>query len=134
MNKDIKSIYVEATLAPNGADADSLFICNYGEAKATLASSFSCKLQNWAYIIGDEGYIAIPDFWRANECTLYVLDEKVDYYNDQRESLGFCYEAEAVAQYIAQGKLTSDKVTPNNPLNFNKLWSVLKLNIKVALL
>jgi hypothetical protein len=70
-----------------------------------LASSFQCKLQNWAYIIGDEGYIAIPDAWRADQCLLFKTDNKVDHFSDGRESIGLHYEAQAVGDSILAKQL-----------------------------
>ena len=81
---------------------------NYGDndsgCSATLATSFRSKLQNWAYIIGEEGYIAIPDFWRANECRLYELDDCVDHFRDGRKSLGLDYETVAANEDILAGR------------------------------
>jgi predicted dehydrogenase len=41
--------------------------------------------------IQDAGYVAIPDFWRATECQLWVLDDMVDRYEDGRSINGFNY-------------------------------------------
>ena len=38
--------------------------------------------------------MAIPDFWRANECQLWVLDEMVDCFEDGRSTNGFDYQIE----------------------------------------
>ncbi len=94
--------------AANGVDDDVAAVCYYGDCVATLGTSFRCKLQNWTYVIGTEGYIAIPDFWRADCCSLFVLDERIDHFEDGRTSLGFEYEIAAATRDILRGKLESE--------------------------
>lgn len=102
---DIQAI---ARKAPNGVEDDVQMLFNYGDNdtgfSATLATSFRSKLQNWAYVIGEDGYIAIPDFWRAEECFLYHLDDRIDHFRDERSSLGFNYEAVAAGKDILAGR------------------------------
>lgn len=108
-------IRVVAHHAPNGVEDDLSIVFDYGEdadgAMATLGASYRSKLQNWAYIIGEESYIAIPDFWRAGECYLYHLDNQVDHFHDGRESLGLNFEARAAAADILAGR-QENKVMP----------------------
>jgi predicted dehydrogenase len=104
------SIQVTGRRAPNGVEDDVSVICDYGDCMATLGTSFRCKLQNWTYVIGTEGYIAIPDFWRAKCCSLFVLDEQVDHFDDGRSTLGFDYETEAVSREILEGRSECDVV------------------------
>lgn len=101
----ISNILVKSHLAPNGVDDDVIILADAGDVKLTLATSFQCKLQNWAYIIGENGYIAIPNFWRADQCALYKLDEKTDHFSDNRETIGFNYEAQAVGLAIQEQRL-----------------------------
>ncbi|MFD2166992.1 Gfo/Idh/MocA family protein [Thalassotalea euphylliae] len=111
LNRDIDYWHVNGHIAPNGVEDDVIMLAELGDAKATLATSFQCKLNNFAYIIGDKGYIAIHDFWRANSCSLFVLDEEVEKFEDGRESFGFNYEAQTVGEDILSGKLESEVVT-----------------------
>jgi len=99
------NLVVKSHLAPNGVEDDVIILADAGTVKFTLASSYQCKLPNWAYIIGDEGYIAIPNFWRADQCSFFKLDERIDHFDDGRETLGFNYEADAVSQAITEGKI-----------------------------
>ena len=113
-------IEVIARKAPNRVEDDVVMLFDYPNAVATLATSFRCKLQNWAYIIGEDGYIAIPDFWRANQCSLYRLDERIDHFDDGRQSLGFNYETIAVNEDLLQGKTQSDIVSWSDSLVFQE--------------
>ena len=108
MGLDPLDIQVTCQKAPNGVEDDVVAVLSYGEQTATLATSFRCKLQNWAYLIGDAGYIAIPDFWRAGRCTLYRLDEKIAEFVDDRASQGFCFEAEQVGRDLLAGRRQSE--------------------------
>lgn len=107
MQRDPENIQVFSHHAPNGVDDDVVMVFDYGlkekGAVATLACSFRSTLPNACYIIGEHGYIAIPDFWRARECTLYRLDEPVDHFTDDRESIGLNFEAIAMNEDILSG-------------------------------
>ena len=126
MQADPQGIDVIARRAPNGVEDDMVMLFNYRDAVATLATSFRCKLQNWAYIIGEEGYIAIPDFWRANQCSLYRLDEQIDHYQDHRRSLGFNYETVAVNDDLLQQKPQSGVVTWADSLKFQEHMALVR--------
>jgi predicted dehydrogenase len=108
MQKDPVELQVVAHKAPNGVEDDVVMVFDYGRdsegAVATLGTSFRSKLQNGAYIIGEEGYIAIPNFWRASECSLYELDTCIDHFEDGRTSLGFDYETIASNKDILAGR------------------------------
>jgi len=108
MQQDPARMQVVAHQAPNGVEDDVVMVFDYGEdtegAMATLGTSFRSKLQNWAYIIGEEAYIAIPNFWRANECSLYHLDSRMDHFDDGRTSRGFDFEIIASNEDILAGR------------------------------
>jgi predicted dehydrogenase len=114
------SIAVRSRYAPNGVEDDVVMLFDYEDCVATLATSFRCKLQNWAYVIGTEGYIAIPDFWRANECYLYVLDERIESFNDGRAGSGFEFQIESVSEDILAGRKQSEVVPLSASLSFQQ--------------
>lgn len=120
LRQDPASVHVVARHAPNGVEDDVALLFNYADCTATLGTSFRAKLQNWAYIIGDEGYVAIPDFWRARECRLFRLDECIDHFDDGRVSLGFDYEATAVGNDLLQGRTESPIVPWSASLKFQE--------------
>lgn len=124
LQQDPDDIQVIARKAPNGVEDDVQMLFNYGDNdtgfSATLATSFRSKLQNWAYIIGEERYIAIPNFWRASECSLYHLDERIDHFQDGRTSLGFNYETVAANQDILAGRQQNDIMPWNNTIRFQE--------------
>ncbi len=124
MQQDPVGIQAIAHMAPNGVEDDIAMLFDYADstegATATLATSFRSKLQNWAYIIGEEGYIAIPDFWRANECSLYHLDTRIDHFNDGRKSLGLNYETIAAIEDILGSRQQSSIMSWSNTIRFQE--------------
>jgi predicted dehydrogenase len=104
---DPQSMHSAAHFAVNGADDHVSMLWNFGSASATLSTSFRSKLPNVASIIGTEGYIRIPDFWRARECSLFRQDERIDQYYDGRKGSGFEFEIQSVSEDIAEGRLSS---------------------------
>jgi len=118
--------YSSVKFAPNGVETDVSTILTFPNAMATIGSSFSAKLQNWTYIIGSDGYIAIPDFWRADKCFLYKLDEQIDAFYDERKTLGFNYQISAASSDILAGKIESDVVPHNASLRFQQVMELIK--------
>ena len=124
MQQDPVDMKVIAHKAPNGVEDDLAMLFAYGDnsegAIATLATSFRSKLQNWAYIIGEEGYIAIPDFWRANECSLFHLDKRIDHFEDGRKNLGMNYETIAANEDILAGRQQNEIMPWSNTIRFQE--------------
>lgn len=110
-DQDIDNLHVVAHLAPNGVDDDIIITAKSGNINTLLAASFQCKLGNSAYIIGDKGYIVIPDAFRASQCSLYVLDDLIEHFDDGRKSLGLQFEAEHFGELIKQGAKESHIVS-----------------------
>ncbi len=104
------STHVTAHLAPTGTDDDISWLMEYPGSVAFLSASFRVKLPNWAYISGDRGMIAIPDFWRANECYLYEGEKLADHFTDGRKGTGFEFEIDGVGRDMIAGKVQSDIV------------------------
>jgi len=107
-NQDPSEVSVVSRHAPNGVEDDVAAIFNYDDYVATLGTSFRAKLQNWAYIIGEDAYVAIPNFWCANNCQLWVLDDMVDSFDDGRTTNGFDYQIDAVNNDLLTGRKQSE--------------------------
>lgn len=107
MDSEPHDVKVICRKASTGVDNDVTILFQYKESLATLCTSFQCKLNNWTYIIGDDGYIAIPDFWRAKECFLYKVEECVEHFIDPRRGFGFNYEINAVNEDLLGGSKES---------------------------
>jgi predicted dehydrogenase len=100
----LSNIHIKVQFAPSGVDNDLVILANANDVTLSLATSFQCRLQNAALIIGEKGYIKIPDFWRAKSCALYQMDKKVDEFKDLSSSNGLSNEAQAVGDMLLTGK------------------------------
>ena len=128
--QDPVSIEIVERHAPNGVEDDVVATFAYDEMVATLATSFRAKLPNWAYIIGEEAYIAIPDFWRASECQLWVLDDMVDRFSDGRTTHGFDYQIDAVNRDLLAGRRQSETLPLSTSLRFQQHMDRMRARFK----
>lgn len=124
--RDPEEVSVVSRHAPNGVEDDVAAIFNYNDCVATLGTSFRAKLQNWAYIIGEDAYIAIPNFWCANESQLWVLDEMVDRFEDGRTTDGFDYQIEAVNEDLLAGRKQSEIMPLSASLRFQQHMDLIR--------
>ena len=118
--QDPLTIQSVSRFAPNGVEDDLTFIFNYDQYAATLGTSFRCRLRNEAVIVGDKGYIVIPDFFRASEAYLYHLDEQIAHFHDGRQTVGFNYQTEAVGNDLLQQKTQSARMPLSASLKFQE--------------
>ena len=120
LGREPNSVDVVSRYAPNGVEDDLAAVLDYGDCIATIGTSFRSKMQNWAYIIGEDGYIAIPDFWRASECQWFELETCRQVYNDNRRSIGLNFETQAVVNDLLAGRKQSELVSLDDSLSFQR--------------
>ena len=101
----LNEVVIKSHFAPHKVDDDLVLLATCNEVTLSLATSFQCRLQNSALIVGDKGYIEIPNFWRAKSCALYQLDEKTDEYHDSHLGSGLHHEAREVSDAILKDKI-----------------------------
>ena len=119
-------VYAAGSRAPNGVEHDVTAIFEYDHLTATIGTSFRSRMGNGAYIIGTDGYIYIPDAFRATECSLYRLDDRIDHFVAERETRGYEYQAISVCQDLRTGKKQSDKVSLASSLAFQRTIDAIK--------
>lgn len=107
-------------LAPNGVEDDVLWTERYASSTAVLHTSFRAKLPNSAYLIGTKGTIEIPDFFRAQQCTLYEVETPRLTFEEPRDSFGFNYQIEHVGEAILRGDIESDICSWEKSLCFQR--------------
>jgi predicted dehydrogenase len=117
---------VVSRYAPNGVEDDVVAVFNYDDFVATLGTSYRAKLKNSAYIIGEEAFIEIPNFWCATECQLWELDERVDHFVHERAGNGFEYQIEAVDNDLLAGRLQSEIVPLSESLRFQNHMDLIR--------
>jgi predicted dehydrogenase len=99
---------LHSDVAPNGADNDVLWMYRYNEVVSLLHSSFKSNLGNDALLMGTEGTIKIPDFWKATECILYKGLEVEAHFSDERKGSGFEFEISHASEHILSKTHESD--------------------------
>ena len=113
-------IQVLARRALNGVEDDLAMQFNYDACVASLAATFRCKLPNTTYLIGSEGHIEMPRGWSATDAHLYVAEERVESFCDERRGSGLEFEIQSVSDDILQGKKQSQIVPLAASLDFQK--------------
>jgi len=110
-------VSVNAKMASTGVDTDEQMIFEYEDGLvANLSASLLRDLHNDALIVGEKGTIKIPDFFRAKECYLYDQQGVItDHFLDNRKSIGYNYEIDAVNKDLRSGK----KQSVTMPLQFS---------------
>lgn len=127
LENDFELLNVHAQYAPSGVDDDVVMLGKANDVMVNLATSFKCRLGNSAYIIGDEGYILIPDAFRASECFLHKGDDLIEHFCDERKSLGYNFEADEVVEAIKNGLLESDVMNHEKSLKLQRQMEEIKV-------
>lgn len=115
--------------APNGVENDVSALLEIGDVTVSIGTSFRTRLPNTAYIIGTEGYIAIPDAFRASECSLYKIDERIDHFDAPRETRGYEYQAISLCADLRAGRKQSQIMPHARSLLFQDVLHELKQHI-----
>jgi len=126
LNRLPKLVYARAKYAPNGVEDHFSAILDYGDCMASIGSSFRCKLPNFGYLVGTRGWIKIPNFWQASSCDLYRLDEHIDSFVAERESVGLNFEIQAVVDDLRAGRTQSEIVDHQSSLRFQQIMSAIQ--------
>ena len=105
-----RQITVEAHLDEKNIDMEEIMIFNYeNNCTANLSASIAYEMPNEAILIGEQGYIRIPDFFMAKNCYLYGANhEQINEFHDDRKSTGYNYEIEAVQNDLILNKVQND--------------------------
>lgn len=123
---ETRDMVVNKSLAPNGVENDVTMLIQHDDTLVNISASYQCKLPNFAYIIGEKGYIEIPDFWRTNQCSRYVLEDKVEHFKAERTTWGFDYEAREVTRLIKSGQWQSAVMPHSTSLWLQRVMEQIK--------
>ena len=75
---------------------------------ATLFTSIITRMSNALKLFGEEGYIEIPDFWKAGSVKLFNKEFNLqETYEDNRTAHGFIFEMQHANDLILDGKIES---------------------------
>lgn len=117
-----KQVFSTSHIGMTGVDEHFSILLDYGGGKSALLSGgVTVNMPNEAIIYGSEGYIRIPSFLNGKTATLYAGGEETEVFTDNRESIGYNFEAEAVGQCLLEGKLESDVISLEESLGIMRL-------------
>jgi len=120
-------IQVTSRKAKTDVDMAETMLFEYKDSlTASLYASFDHDMPNDALIVGSEGYISIPDFFKCKECKLYRSNKIIDHFIDQRKSIGYNYEIDAVHQDLRSGKKESKIMPLSASLQLQKIMKEVK--------
>ncbi|MCC6483511.1 MAG: Gfo/Idh/MocA family oxidoreductase [Armatimonadetes bacterium] len=106
-----------AHLGQTGVDEQCAMLLGYGGGEvAILSSAVRTNTQHEAVLMGSEGMIRIPNFWRATRMTVTKGDE-TETIEMPLAINGFEYEAEECMRCIRQGKTESEVIGLNETLS-----------------
>ena len=122
-----QSVDVNAKISETRVDTEETMNFKYADdTSAKLTASFECDLPNEAVIMGEDGYIRIPDFFMTRECYLYKNDKMIKHFEDERASIGYNYEIEEVNNCLKNNSLESQIMTLNNSLKIQEMIHLVK--------
>lgn len=108
INRVPEKIIASATMTETGVDESVGMVFQYTDVMATLFSSIITRMTNELRIFGEDGYIEIPEFWRAHSCKLYNKEyDLTDSFDDNREARGFIFEMQHATDMIMAGNFES---------------------------
>ena len=112
MGREPDHVFARMRRAPTGVDDDVVMVLDYGndDCTASLVASFRGALRNEAAIVGSQGTIVIPDFFRATRCVRLEGGREVERFHDGRASIGLAYEIDAFSRDVLAGRVESDVV------------------------
>jgi predicted dehydrogenase len=98
-----------AYLGETGVDEQSVAVLDYGGGRlASLSSAVRTRIPDEARILGTEGDIYIPHFWRATKATLARPRQPEEIVEIAHEGNGYNYQAAEVMRCLRQGRTESE--------------------------
>jgi predicted dehydrogenase len=117
INKTPEKIIASAAMTTTGVDERLGMIFQYGDVTAALFTSIINRMSNTLKLFGEEGYIEIPDFWKAGSVKLFDKEFNLqETFEDNRTAHGFIFEMQHANDLILDGKIESP-VIPHSRSN-----------------
>ncbi|MEO8719538.1 MAG: Gfo/Idh/MocA family oxidoreductase [Ginsengibacter sp.] len=108
LNRAPEKIVASGIMTSTGVDEQVGMIFQYGGVSATLFTSVTTRMSNKFRLFGEEGYIELPDFWKAGSVKLFDKEfNLVETYEDNRPSRGFIFEMQHATDMILDGRIES---------------------------
>ncbi len=133
MNKKPDTITASGVLTNTGVDERTGMILQYGDVTATLFTSMVSIMANKAMLYGENGYIEIPDFFKASAALLYDDHHNlIEKFEDDRTTKGYNYEIQHATDAILQQKLESDIMPHSKSDEIQEIMTEVRRQIGLA--
>ena len=115
-----------AYLGETGVDEQFAAVLGYEAGRiAALSGAVRTSLPNEARIIGTEGYIRVPDFWRASSLEL-CKNGQTEKFELPFRSTGYIHEAEEAMYCLREGLTESSSMPLDESLKIMKILDTLR--------
>lgn len=112
LDKKPDRIAASGVLTESGVDATVVMVLQYEGTTATLCTSMETRMTNKLRLFGENGYIEVPDFWRACACRLFNKEhELIATFEDGRTAHGFIYQMQHATDSILNNEIESNCIT-----------------------
>ncbi len=119
-------IVSQATIGETGVDEQCAAVMKFDGGQLAIASAaVRTNTAHEAVIMGTDGLIRIPLFWRAQQMTVMTGD-KVEEINEPYESHGYQFEAAECMRCLREGKLESDIISLNESLSIMRVLDTMR--------
>jgi hypothetical protein len=130
MDRKPDRIVATARIGQTGVDESTVMVFTYDDVTSVLHTTVLASTINKGYIFGTEGYIELPDFYKASTCSLYSKDKKlIDTFNDNRSTYGYNYEIQEATDCILNGSLESSVVSHHNTKLLQEIMKEIRIQI-----
>jgi predicted dehydrogenase len=130
MDRKPDHIVATARIGQTGIDESTVMVLTYDDITSVLNTTVLANTLNKGYIFGTEGYIELPDFYKASTCFLYGKDkELIDTFNDNRPTFGYHYEIQEATDCILNGTLESSVVSHHNTILLQEIMKEVRIQI-----
>ncbi len=131
IDSELKNVKSAGYLGQTNIDEYNAISLEYENGVFVQASStILADTHNEAFIIGSEGIIRIPNFWRAKSAILQTKTGK-EVFEDSCPSHGYNYETEAVSELFIAGEKESPVISHAKTLQAMKLMDAIRKEIGV---
>ncbi|SEU02407.1 Gfo/Idh/MocA family protein [Paenibacillus sp. NFR01] len=123
-----EQVYSTAHIGETGVDEHFSLLLDYGGGKsAMLGGGVRLKMLEEAFIFGTEGYIVVKGtLVNPKAAELYIGGERAERFEDDRESIGYSFEAEEVGRCLEAGLTESPVIPLDESLALMKLLDLVR--------
>ena len=118
---------IDAIKVATGVDSEEKMTLEFkNDVTANLMSTLNHDLPNDAMILGDKGYIIIPQFFKAKKCFLYEKGEVIESFVDESKSIGYAHQINAINKDILNHQTQSVVVPLVTSLKIQQMMDAIR--------